>query len=110
MLESFLDLVSSSNWTYGIIFLVAALDAFFPVVPAETMVVAGGVLAASGGLELVFLIPAAATGAIVGDHISYTIGRTVGERVVARVFRGKRKKHLDWATRTLREREGGTSF
>ena len=54
VLESFTELVSGSPWTYGAILLVAALDAFFPVVPSETMVVAGGVLAANGDLELGF--------------------------------------------------------
>ena len=106
VLESFTELVSGSPWTYGAILLVAALDAFFPVVPSETMVVAGGVLAANGDLELGFLIPAAAVGAIIGDHVSYTIGRTVGERITDRVFRGKRKRHLDRAERMLNERGG----
>lgn len=106
MLESLTDLVSGSQWTYAFIFLVAAIDAFFPVVPSETMVVAGGVLAANGDLELGFLIPAAAAGAIVGDHISYTLGRTVGERLTDRLFRGKRKRHLDRAGRMLDERGG----
>ena len=106
MLESLTDLVSGSPWTYGAILLVAALDAFFPVVPSETMVIAGGVLAANGDLELGFLIPAAAAGAIIGDHISYTIGRTVGERITDRIFKGKRKRHLDRAERMLNERGG----
>jgi membrane-associated protein len=106
MLESLTDLVSGSTWTYAFIFLVAALDAFFPVVPSETMVVAGGVLAANGDLELGFLIPAAAAGAIVGDHISYTLGRTIGERITDRVFHGKRKRHLERAGRMLDERGG----
>ncbi len=106
MFESFTELVSGSPWTYGAIFLIAALDAFFPIVPSETMVVAGGVLAANGDLELGFLIPTAAVGAILGDHVSYTIGRTVGERITDRVFRGKRRRHLDRAAQMLDERGG----
>ena len=106
MLESFTELVSDSPWTYGAIFLIAALDAFFPVVPSETMVVAGGVLVANGGLQLGFLIPVAAAGAILGDHVSYTIGRTVGERITDRVFRGKRRRHLERVGRMLDERGG----
>ena len=106
MVDFFIELVSGSSWTYGAILLVAALDAFFPVVPSETMVVAGGVLAANGDLELGVLIPVAAAGAIIGDHISYTLGRTVGERITDRLFRGKRRRHIDWAERTLNERGG----
>ena len=32
------DWVSGSNWSYAIIFAVAVLDAFFPLVPSESMV------------------------------------------------------------------------
>lgn len=106
MLESLTDLVSGSPWTYAAILLVAALDAFFPVVPAETMVIAGGVLAANGELRLEFLIPVAAVGAIIGDHVSYTLGRTLGDRITSRVFKGKRRRHLDRAERLVDERGG----
>ena len=106
MFESITDLVSGSGWTYGAIFLVAAIDAFFPLVPSETMVVAGGVLAANGDLNLALLILVAALGAVVGDNISYGIGRTAGQRLRPRLFGGRRKRHLDRAERLLRERGG----
>jgi len=106
MFESLTDLVSSSPWTYAAILCVAAVDAFFPIVPAETMVIAGGVLAANGDLKLSLLIPAAAIGAVLGDHISYTLGRVFGDRITGRLFKGKRRKHLERAERLLELRGG----
>lgn len=106
MLESFTDLVSGSDWTYAVIFLVAVIDAFFPVVPSETMVVAAGVLAANGDLSITPLIIVAALGAVTGDNVSYGIGRTLGQRLRPRLFAGKRRRHLDRAERLLQERGG----
>ena len=35
------DWVSGSNWSYAAIFAVAVIDAFFPLVPSESMVIVG---------------------------------------------------------------------
>ena len=40
----FLNAVSGSDWSYLIVFAIAMLDAFFPVVPSEATVIAAGVL------------------------------------------------------------------
>jgi membrane-associated protein len=107
MFQSFVDAVSGSGWTYGIVFGVAALDAFFPVVPSEATVITAAVLAAQGGgLRLELIIPAAAVGAICGDNVSYWVGRVFGERIAERVFAGKKRRHLDRAHRLLEERGG----
>ena len=51
------------------------------------------------------MILAGATGAIVGDNISYGIGNSVGEKTVKRWFRSdKSVRRLEWAERTLDER------
>jgi len=106
LLEAFTDFVSGSPWTYAYLFAVAAIDAFFPVVPSETSVIAAGVLAASGDLVLPLVILLAACGAILGDNISYFIGRTVGHRIAERFFSGERRKRLDQAERQLAQRGG----
>jgi membrane-associated protein len=99
--------VSGAWWSYPLIFAIAALDAFFPVVPSETVVITAGVLASSGDLNLLLVIVAGAAGAIVGDNVSYGIGRWVGERTVKRWFRGeKAQRRLEWAERMLDERGG----
>jgi len=101
-----LDWVSGSNWSYLAIFGVAVLDAFFPVVPSESMVILGGAIAGSGEGPNVFLIILAAwAGAVVGDNISYGIGKFAGERTVKGLFKSeKAHQGFDWAERQLAER------
>jgi membrane protein DedA with SNARE-associated domain len=104
--ESLTEYVSGSPWTYLFLFVIAALDAVIPLVPSETSVILAGVLASSGDLVLVLVILFAAAGAIVGDNVSYWIGRKVGHRIVDRFFKGERRKQLDWAHRQVEERGG----
>ena len=99
------DWVSGSNLSYVAIFAVAVIDAFFPLVPSETMVIVAGTLAGTGDLVLPLVILTAAVGAFVGDNISYGIGRWVGEHSVKRLFRSKRAHSgFDWAEKQLEHR------
>lgn len=103
--ESFVDAVSGSDWSYLVVFLVAAIDAFFPAVPSEATAITAGVVAGTGGLAVELVIVAAAAGAILGDNISYAGGHFLGERLQRRFFAGeKAQKRLDWAERMLEER------
>jgi membrane-associated protein len=101
-----LDWVSGSNWSYLAIFGVALLDAFFPLVPSESVVILAGALAGSGeGLNVFLVILVAWAGAVAGDNISYGIGKWAGERTVKRLFRSeKAHQGFDWAERQLEER------
>jgi len=104
LFEQFEEWVDS-DWSYLVIFAVAALDAFFPVVPSETVAITGGVLAGSGDLNLLLVIVAASAGAILGDNISYGLGSWLGERTVKNVFKGERsRKAFLWAEHQLEER------
>ena len=67
--------VASSPWAYGLIALVAALDAIVPVVPSEATLITAGAFAASGELDITLVVAAAAAGAFVGDNGSYSLGR-----------------------------------
>ena len=104
MFQSFTDYVSGSPWTYPYLFGVSALDVVFPVVPSEASVITAGVLAGSGNLVLAAVIACAAAGAILGDNVSYWIGRTLGDRIVERFFQGERRKRIDWAEQQIQER------
>jgi membrane-associated protein len=53
-------------------------------VPGETALIAAGVLARHGRLQLPLVIAVAAAAAIVGDNIGYIIGRTGGRRLLER--------------------------
>jgi membrane protein DedA with SNARE-associated domain len=94
--------VSGAWWSYFIIAGVAMLDAFFPLVPSETVLITGGVLASTGALELWLVILAAALGAIAGDNVSYGLGTLVGERTIKRWFRTEKwHARLEWAEHQL---------
>src|SRR5262245_9914052 len=60
---------------YLLVFGFAAFDVVFPVLPSEATVILAGVLAWQGRLSIVAVGLAAAAGAIVGDHMSYGLGR-----------------------------------
>lgn len=99
------DWVSGTWWSYFVISGVALVDAFFPLVPSETVLVIGGNLASSGDLVLPLVIVAGAVGAVLGDNVSYGIGTWVGEHTIKRWFRSeKSRRRLEWAERTLAER------
>jgi membrane protein DedA with SNARE-associated domain len=105
MLESLLELITASRWTYLLLFGLAAADAVFPIVPSEASVITAGVLAATGRLDVELVIAAGAAGAGVGDNVSYLAGRRVGRPLTRRLFDGpKAKRRLDWASDQLEER------
>lgn len=98
---------SSSPWFYVVIFGIAILDSIFPVVPSETMVIIGGVSAGLHELGWPFVIVAAASGAFIGDNMSYFIGHFFSERLQARYQRTEKgSKRLSWAHEQIRERGG----
>jgi membrane-associated protein len=92
--DAILDLVEGamgSPWVYLALFAFAALDAFFPIVPSESLVITAGVFAAGGEPYLLGVIVVSGLGAFVGDHISYFIGRFAGEKAMRRAKPGSRK-------------------
>ncbi|MFC5747563.1 DedA family protein [Actinomadura rugatobispora] len=97
----------TSPWFYVALFAVAMIDGFFPVVPSESMVITGGVYAASGEPDLVLVIVLAALGAFAGDHVSYLVGRGSGGRLTGRLRPGSRRYGaFAWARRVMDERGG----
>src|ERR1051326_4653787 len=108
MFAHFTQLVShASGWAYGIVCLVAFLDAIVPIVPSETVVITAGVVAAAGDLSLPLVVAAAAAGAFAGDNAAYLVGRRFGTRIVGRFFGSEKgRARIEWAKRELRERGG----
>jgi membrane protein DedA with SNARE-associated domain len=103
--DQFVDWVSGSRWSYAAIFVVALLDAFFPIVPSETAVITGGVVSGSGDLSLPLVILAASCGAFIGDNVSYWLGAWLGEHTIKKVFKGDRsRKAFEWAETQLESR------
>jgi len=71
---------------YGLIalFLIVMLESGGIPLPGETALVAAGVFASSGDLNIVAVIAVAAAAAIIGDNLGYWVGRTGGRRVLER--------------------------
>lgn len=106
MEEAFVDLVRDavgSPWLYAALFAFAALDGIFPLVPSESLVITASVFAVDGDPSLPLIVASAAAGAFVGDHFSYAVGRTFGQR--GRLGR-RRQAALKRADAVLAERGG----
>ena len=76
--------------TYGYlaVFIFVGIESIGIPVPGETMLVTAAIYAGTTGrLSIVWVIVAAAAGAIVGDNIGYAIGRTGGYRLLKRYGR-----------------------
>jgi membrane-associated protein len=100
-----LDFVGGSAWAYPAVFSIVGTDAFVPILPGETAVVTGAILAANGELaiELVFL--SAFAGAVAGDNVSYLLGRRLGGRAERRLLRTPGSaRRVAWARAQLHVR------
>jgi membrane protein DedA with SNARE-associated domain len=105
--------VESLVGDYGLflLFLLVAMESAGIPLPGETALVAAGVLAARGDMDIVAVIAVAATAAIVGDNIGYWVGRLGGRRLLQRW--GPLERHasrvLPWSERFF-ERHGGKTI
>ena len=88
---------------YGLIalFLIVMLESGGVPLPGETALVAAGVFASQGELNIVEVIVVAAAAAIIGDNLGYWAGRTGGRKLL------ERSKFLSrWMDRVLPWAEG----
>jgi membrane-associated protein len=109
--DSIIDLVEGamgSPWVYVALCAFAAIDAFFPIVPSESLVISAGVFAASGEPNLFGVIAVSALGAFMGDHVSYFIGRFAGEKAMRRAEPGTRRAAAWQKGHQLLSERGGT--
>src|ERR1700685_2546362 len=71
--------------SYLIALVIPALDAIFPVLPAESAIIALGVATAgSADPRIALLVGCAAAGAFLGDNLCYLLGRRFGPAVQRR--------------------------
>ena len=81
--------LSGSSWAYALIFAVVAGDAVLPLLPGETIVVTGGVLATSGDLNPALVFQprrperSSATRPATGSAASSALGRPSGSCAVS---------------------------
>jgi membrane protein DedA with SNARE-associated domain len=77
---------------YLVVGLVIGVESMGVPLPGETTLIAAALLASQHHLNIVFVIAAAAAGAIVGDSIGYFIGRKAGRGLFERL--GRRFHHF----------------
>ena len=80
-----LEHLMTSWWIYAALFGLCAFDAMVPIFPSEAPVIMAGVYAASdpNGPNVALVVLASATGAWLGDHLSYGLGHlVVGQRML----------------------------
>jgi membrane-associated protein len=107
MFSQLADQISGQWWSYLLVFGLAYLDVLFPLLPSETAMITGGVLASSGDMHLSLLIACGAAGAIAGDNTAYLLGHYFERPLRRRFFSGeKSKKRIQWAERQIDERAG----
>ncbi len=73
---------------YWAVFFIIMFESAGVPLPGETVLaLAGGYAGATGNLEILWIIAAAAAGAIIGDNIGFWIGRTFGANFLLRYGR-----------------------
>ncbi|GAB3616439.1 hypothetical protein GCM10027416_09960 [Okibacterium endophyticum] len=106
-ITSSLITASGESWMLGALFLLIIADAFVPLVPSETAVVALGSLAATagvGGPNLWLIVPVAAVAALAGDLLLFAVGRSIRLDRFALFRKARVVRALEWARRGLDRR------
>lgn len=107
--ESGILALAESLWIYPAIYAVSLIDAFFPVVPSESTVIAASTASAATGRPLlagVWIM--AALGAWCGDQTGRYIGTKINVREWAFFQRPRVRHTLIWAEHGIEKR--GTSL
>lgn len=108
MLDSLVNVMNGAWWVYALVAFLSAFDVVFPLLPSETAVITGGIIAAKGDLLLPFILIAAAVGAFGGDNLAHWIGRNGQDLARRWLLRGEKgQRAIDWADRML-DKHGGT--
>ncbi|HEX4472753.1 MAG TPA: DedA family protein [Nocardioides sp.] len=76
------------------------------VLPGETAVVYGGVLADAGKVSVLLVLAVVVVAAVVGDSIGFEVGRTLGPRLVRAPVLRNHPERLEQAQAYLRRRGG----
>jgi len=100
-------------WIYGLLFLVVFCETGLvaaPFLPGDSLLFAGGALAAGGALNPHMLVLTLVAAAFLGDNTNYWVGRLLGLKLFAnpnsRIFR---RSHLE-RTQEFFARHGGKTI
>ncbi len=100
------------TFTYVILFVIILCETGLvvtPFLPGDSLLFAAGAFAATGSLNLVFMLILLSIAAILGDSINYTVGRLVGKRVYEKNSRLIKREYLD-RTKAFYEKHGAKAI
>jgi membrane-associated protein len=78
------------RWVYALLFLIIFAETglvITPILPGDSLLFAAGALAATGSLDIRFLIVLLIVAAVLGDAVNYAAGNAVGPRIFRSVDR-----------------------
>ncbi|MER0236825.1 DedA family protein [Fulvimarina sp. MAC8] len=73
-----------TQYGYGFIVVVVLLESVAMPLPGESLVVAAGMLASSGKMNIFLVLGASFLGSILGDNIGYFVGRRYGRAAIVK--------------------------
>ena len=85
-------------WTYLILFLIIFCETGLvvtPFLPGDSLLFAAGTFAASGSLDLLWLMLLLGVAAILGDAVNYSVGKYLGPKILTRESKLLRRDYLD---------------
>jgi membrane-associated protein len=97
------------HWVYGILFLIIYCETglvVMPFLPGDSLLFVVGALAATGALDVQWVILLLMAAAFLGDNTNYWIGRFLGPRVFKAHSRWLNRAYLD-KTEAFYEKHGG---
>jgi membrane protein DedA with SNARE-associated domain len=99
---------------YGLflLFLLIAMESAGIPLPGETALVAAGVLASRGDMNIVAVIAVAAAAAVIGDNIGYWAGRAGGRKLLQRwgLLERHASRVLPWSEHFFKRHGAKTIF
>jgi membrane protein DedA with SNARE-associated domain len=102
-----LGIATASHWLILVLFVAATVDAVFPVVPSEGLVLTAGMAAAAGHQNLLLVIVAAMVGSVIGESVCYFLGRGSGPALHRWMRRQeKRQRIFEKVSKALHSRGG----
>ena len=104
---------SYGTWTYVILFLIIFCETGLvvtPILPGDSLLFAAGAFAATGALDLAWLLILLTVAAVLGDAVNYAIGHFMGPKVFSQPdSRFLKREYLD-RTHQFYEKYGGKTI
>ena len=100
-------------WIYLLLFLIVFAETglvVMPFLPGDSLLFVAGALAATGGMDVLWLAALLSAAAIMGDTVNYWMGNYLGSKLLhGKNSRWINKKHLDY-THAFYQRHGGKTI